>query len=178
MRFWKRHEEPAARKGLRQATLQGASREELIEESLAELVEGKPADRIGVWLEASGPRGSAVDAPFYGLVWDRENEDTPREWRVLEPRSVLPAARLVAGSEIEIHLSHSPMAPMVGPVAGLQKVVWIPVEHAGKLRGILMAGATAAQKALPKEKLKLVATELAIALAFESEQRQKDQDYD
>jgi signal transduction histidine kinase/CheY-like chemotaxis protein len=171
MRFWKRHDEPAARKGLQQATLQGASREELIEEAMAELVTGNAADRIGVWLDRNRHQGSVADPSFHGLVWDRENETTPREWRVLAPQAVLPSARLIAGAEIESLVHHSSTAPLVGPIVGLRKVVWVPVEHLGKLHGILMAGATVPQRMLPKEKMKSVATELAVALAFESERK-------
>jgi len=171
MRFWKRHDELRAGKGLRQATLQGAKRPELIEEALAEMVAGNCADRLGVWLEAAGQQGSAAETSFHGLVWDRENEDTPREWRVLAPQAALPPARLVAGAEIETVLDQSSTAPMMGPLVGMRKVVWVPVEHAGKLYGILMAGAAAPQGAISKEKMKSVATALAIALAFESERK-------
>ena len=83
---------------MQQATLQGASREELIEEAMAELVTGNAADRIGVWLDRNRHQGSVADPSFHGLVWDRENETTPREWRVLAPQAVLPSARLIAAS--------------------------------------------------------------------------------
>src|SRR5690242_5689162 len=101
MAFWKRREEPAVGRGLRQAMLHGASHERLIEAALAELAAEKGADRFGVWLNSSGQQGSGTDSSFHGLVWDRENEDTPREWRALAPRAVLSPARLVAGIEIE-----------------------------------------------------------------------------
>jgi len=171
MRIWKKKNEPAARKGLREATLQGRGREELVEEALAELADGKPADRLGVWLDGASQQSSVPDSSFHGLVWDRESNETPREWRSLAPQAVLPSARLIAGAEIEIQLNKNSVAPVVGVLVGLQKVVWVPIEHAGKLRGILMAGATAPQRPLPKEKMQSVALELSIALAFETERR-------
>ena len=171
MRIWKKNNEPVARKGLRRATLHGRGHEELIEEALAELADGEPADRLGVWLDGTGRQSNVADSSFQGLVWDRENNDTPREWRALAPQAVLPSAHLIAGAEIEIQLSKNSAAPMVGVLVGLQKVVWVPIEHAGKLRGILMAGVTAPQRALPKERMQSVALELSIALAFETERR-------
>jgi len=172
MRIWKKNNELVARKGLRRATLHGRGHEELIEEALAELAEGEPADRLGVWLDGTGRQSNAPDSSFQGLVWDRENNnDTPREWRALAPQAVLPSAHLIAGAEIEIQLNKNSAAPMVGVLVGLQKVVWVPIEHAGKLRGILMAGVTAPQRALPKEKMQSIALELSIALAFETERR-------
>src|SRR5882672_7696712 len=171
MRIWKKNNEPVARTGLRRATLHGRGREELIEEALAELADGEPADRLGVWLDGTGRQSNAPDSSFQGLVWDRENNDTPREWRLLAPQAVLPSARLIAGAEIEIQLNKNSVAPMVGVLVGLQKVVWVPIEHAGKLRGILLAGVTAPQRALPKERMQSVALELSIALALETERR-------
>jgi len=171
MRIWKKNNELVARRGLRRATLLGRGHDELVEEALAELADGKPADRLGVWLDGTGQQSNAPDSSFQGLVWDRENNDTPREWRTLAPQAVLPSASLIAGAEIEIQLNKNSVAPMVGVLVGLQKVVWVPIEHAGKLRGILMAGVTAPQRTLPKEQMQSVALELSIALAFEMERR-------
>src|SRR5216110_942111 len=130
MRIWKKNNEPVARKGLRRATLHGRGHEELIEEALAELADGEPADRLGVWLDGTGRQSNVADSSFQGLVWDRENNDTPREWRALAPQAVLPSAHLIAGAEIEIQLSKNSATPMVGVLVGLQKVVWVPIEHA------------------------------------------------
>src|SRR2546430_7270710 len=147
MRIWKKNNEPVARKGLRQATLHGRGHEELIEEALAELADGEPADRLGVWLDGTGRQSNVLDSSFQGLVWDRENNnDTPREWRALAPQAVLPSAHLIAGAEIEIQLNKNSATPMVGVLVGLQKVVWAPIEHAGKLRGLLMAGVAPPQR--------------------------------
>src|SRR5256885_10071736 len=85
MRIWKKNNEPVARKGLRRATLHGRGHEELIEEALAELADGEPADRLGVWLDGAGRQSNVPDSLFQGLVWDRgNNNDTPRELRSLQ----------------------------------------------------------------------------------------------
>jgi signal transduction histidine kinase len=171
MRFWKKRNEPAGGKGLQQSALQGASHEELIEEAVAALVRSGDADRFGVWLEAPLLDNASRESLFRGMVWDGENDSTPREWRTLAPQSILPLARLLSGTPIEITSIEEASDPLVGPLVGLRAALWVPVQHAGKLRGILMAGTNAPQRVLPKERMQSVAVELALALALETERR-------
>ena len=171
MRLWKKREERSARKGILRVALQGASHEELAQEALDELVVSSGADRIGVWIEAQAAEGTAQESAFQGVTWDRENETQPREWRTLSPQAVLPVARLLSGLTVDANTGGDESQPLVGPVAGLQNAFWVPVQHAGKLRGILLAGTHAANRDLPKEQVQSVAMELAAALAIETERR-------
>jgi signal transduction histidine kinase/CheY-like chemotaxis protein len=168
--FWKKRKEPVVRKGLRQCVLQGTSREELLQETLAEMVEVGGADRFGVWLEPTS-NGTKYEGALRGMVWDREIVTSPREWISLSPQTVLPPARVVSGSAMEVDLTGKTTQPMVGPLVGLNRALWVPVQHAGKLRGVLLAGTSGTRKELPREKLQELSVELAIALAFETERR-------
>src|ERR1051325_3398189 len=171
MRFWKKREEHAARKGILRAALQGTSHEELAQEALRELVVSSGADRIGVWIEAATPEGAGNESSFRGVVWDRESETTPREWRTLSPQVVLPAARLLSGLTVDANVAGDGSQPLVGPVTGLRNALWVPVQHAGKLRGILLAGTHVPNRELPKQQLQSVAMELTAALAIETERK-------
>ena len=171
MRFWKKNDDPARRSSLPESTLRGATHEELVQQAVVELVRTGTGDRFGVWLEMATPSAADQTGALHGVTWDREDEDPPREWNSLEPQRVLPAARLVAGAVLESQLGNKSAEPMMGPLVGLQKAVWVPIEHAGKLRGILMGGAIRANASLPIEQLKTVAAKLAVALAFESEHK-------
>src|SRR5262249_49024311 len=134
-------------------------------------VEYGKADRFGVWLEPYLSGEAGQEGLFRGVVWDGENETTPREWKTLAPQSVLPLGQLLAGNEIEERLSEPAARPLVGPLAGLSSALWVPVQHAGKLRGILLAGANTQPHELPREYMRGVAAELAMVLAFETERR-------
>jgi signal transduction histidine kinase/ActR/RegA family two-component response regulator len=168
--FWKKRKEPVVRKGLRQCVLQGTSREELLQETLAEMVEVGGADRFGVWLEPTSD-DTKNEGALRGMVWDREIVTSPREWISLSPQTVLPPARVVSGSATEIDLTGKTTQPIVGPLVGLNRALWVPVQHAGKLRGVLLAGTSGTRKELPREKLLELSVELAIALAFETERK-------
>ena len=171
MRFWKKRIGPVERKGLAQATLRRASHEELVQEALSELAAESGADRIGVWLEGPWTEFAAQQSAFHGSVWDRESESTPPEWRALSPQTILPLSQLLSGLMVKTNFKESESLPLVGPLAGLRAAVWAPVQHAGKLRGILLAGTFVDHHPIRKEQLQRVATELALALAFETEHR-------
>ncbi|HET9804335.1 MAG TPA: ATP-binding protein, partial [Candidatus Acidoferrum sp.] len=170
MAFWKKSRAPSAPIGLPESVLRGANHEQLAQEALAELIATDSCDRAGVWLELAGEREGDSNDTLQGAVWDRENPTVPREWRALAPRRILPVSRLIAGAVTEIE-PQSTVEPLVGVIAGLSKIAWVPVEHAGKLRGMVMTGANPPVRSLPIEQMKAVATKLAIALAYETERR-------
>ncbi len=169
MPFWKKSPGPFAKSVLSESALRGASHEQFAQEALAELTSGKSCDRAGVWLEIASHTDGELGETLQGAVWDRDNETVPREWYTLAPKRILPASRLVAGTVIEVDLEKEAGEPLVGATVGLSRVVWVPVEHAGKLRGMLMAGVVSPHSPLPNEQMTAVAAKLAMALAFESE---------
>src|SRR5580700_3185926 len=104
MRVWgKKPEKAASAQGVAQAALAGASREVLLRVALASLVQEGYADRIGVWLEADSNAGRLEEtvAGFHGLVWDRENGETPMEWAHLSVEAPLPEEELRSGKSVE-----------------------------------------------------------------------------
>ncbi len=168
MPFWKKSPGPFAKSGLSESALRGVSHEQLARETLAELTLEKDCDRAGVWLEATEEINAGEI--LQGVVWDRDGETVPREWRTLAPQKILPASRLIAGTVIEIEAPKTSV-PLVGAIVGLSKVAWVPVEYAGKLRGMLMTGSASPHSSLPTAQMTAVAAKLALALALESERK-------
>src|SRR6266702_2872504 len=112
----KKTETDSSGRGVARAALEGASREELLREALWALARGGNADRIGVWLKARpgmGLRGE-VPAGFHGLVWDRENAETPKEWSNLSVEPPLPEELLFRGKSVEQDLEDTPDQPIIG----------------------------------------------------------------
>jgi signal transduction histidine kinase/AmiR/NasT family two-component response regulator len=167
VRLWKKSKEPISRRGLQQCVLQGASREELLQEALAELASSGAANRFGVWLEPAAEDRRQEDV-LRGSVWDSEIAAPPREWQWLAPQTVL-SPRLFSGSTMEVDLARDAALPIVGPLAGLRRAFWAPVQQAGKLRGVLLAGTHGTRTDLPRKSLLELSSKLAVALAFESE---------
>ena len=168
MPFWKKSPGPFAKSGLSESALRGASHEQLAREALAELTAEKNCDRAGVWLE-SAEENNAGEI-LQGVVWDRDGETVPREWCTLAPQRILPSSQLIAGAVIEVE-APATRVPLMGAVVGLSKVAWVPIEHAGKLRGMLMTGSVPPHNSLPTAQMRAMAAELAMALALESERK-------
>jgi nitrogen-specific signal transduction histidine kinase len=60
---------------------------------------------------------------------------------------------------------------MIGPLLDLRRAVWVPLEHRGRLRGILLAGRRSKHGKLPMESLESAASELALAIELQEEQQ-------
>src|SRR5215467_6454824 len=115
MGFWKRRNDETER-GLALAALNGDTHQGLIQKTLDELIELGGADRFGVWLEPDA-EASGEESTFRGLVWDRENDSVPREWRIISPQEALPFTRLLSGLIVETNPTEKRGQPLVGPVA-------------------------------------------------------------
>jgi PAS domain S-box-containing protein len=137
---------------------------------MADVMKGGGANRFGVWLEPLA-EDKKREGMLRGTVWDNEIATTPREWQWLAPQTILPSVRLLCGTVTEMDLTRTESQPILGLLAGLSRVVWTPVHHKGKLRGVLLAGARGTSTKLPRERLLDVSAELSIALAFEAERK-------
>ena len=174
MRVWrKKTEEESTRRGVARAALAGASREELQREALKVLAGEGNADRIGVWTEPDSDvcHHSEFPTAFQGLVWDRENPENPREWMTLSVEPPLPEELLLRGKTVEQDLAASPERPLIGPLLGLRRAVWIPVASKDHLRGVILAGSKGRQLALSRDRAELQAAELALALELREQQK-------
>jgi hypothetical protein len=173
MRVWKKKvDEKGTRAGVARAALAGASRDELLRAALQALTKEGHADRIGVWTEAeaSPSHPSAVPAALHGLVWDRENPESPREWMNLSVEPPLPEELLLGGKTVEQDLEAFPERPLIGQLLGLRRALRIPVISKDHLRGIILAGSKGRQVALSRDRAEALAAELALALEL-AEQR-------
>src|ERR1051326_484517 len=114
MRFWRSPkqsiESSPGRRGISLRALDGASREELCNEPLANSRNSGSGnvDRIGVWLapgiaENCSANGSLLVAGFRGCVWDAQQE-TPPEWESLGALEPLPVEILAKSLVVEKEL--------------------------------------------------------------------------
>src|SRR6266704_2257373 len=169
----KKSETDSSERGVARAALEGAPRDELLQEALRALAREGNADRIGVWLKAQpgmGPQGE-VPAGFHGLVWDRENAETPKEWTNLSVEPPLPEELLFRGKTVEQDLEDTPDQPIIGALVGLRRALWIPIEREAQLKGVILAGTRGKQLAFSRARAESIAAELALALGIEEEQR-------
>jgi signal transduction histidine kinase/CheY-like chemotaxis protein len=173
MGIWKRKKEKLQQpRGIARAALSGTSREELVREAIVSLARESLADRIGAWLGASKNEEGAKEGVFRGAVWDRDAEGTPREWTQLAPEFPLPQDLLRQGKSVEQEVEGTKGKPLLGPLAGLRRVLWTPVRCSGGLRGILLAGLRTAAGSLPREEMEAAAAEISLAMELEDRREQ------
>jgi signal transduction histidine kinase/FixJ family two-component response regulator len=173
MRVWrKKAEEETIQAGVAHTALAGASREELLRAALQGLAKEEYADRIGVWTEpeTSGMRHHDDSVAFRGLVWDRENPESPREWMSLSFAPPLPEELLLGRKAVEEDLE-APERPIIGQLLGLRRALWIPVASKDRLRGVILAGSKRKQLALSRGRAEATAAELALALELAEQRR-------
>jgi signal transduction histidine kinase/ActR/RegA family two-component response regulator len=165
-------EEGRSWRGTARAGIAGASREELMRETIHALAKDGRADRIGVWLEQDSLSSSEphAAASLRGLVWEPEAGETPKEWERLSLEPPLPQELLASGQTVEQELEASLSRSMIGPLVGLRRALWTPIEGKSHLRGLLLTGTRRKQASLPRELTESVAAELALALELDLEQ--------
>ncbi len=182
MRIWRKTaERESTGRGLARRALDGASREELLQEAQKALARLGHSARTGVWLEAdsNGTPQDESTAGFHGTVWDRGNRDTPPEWAHLSVEPPLPAELLLRGKAVEQDLDASPRDPILGLLVGLRYALWVPIEWKEQLKGIILWGISGKQTASSREHVESVAAELALALGLaelERDARRRDAD--
>jgi signal transduction histidine kinase/FixJ family two-component response regulator len=174
MRIWRKTVQiESSGRGVARAALDGASRNELIQEAQKALVRQGHSARIGVWLEAdrSANTHDGIAAGFHGTVWDRGSQDTPPEWAHLSVEPPLPEELLLRGKTVEQDLEASPGNPILGLLAGLRFALWVPIEWQQQLKGIILWGSTGKPPVGAREDVESAAAELALALGLQELQR-------
>jgi signal transduction histidine kinase/ActR/RegA family two-component response regulator len=173
LRLWRKNtEKNSSERGVARAALDGASRQELLNEALKRLARQAPSCRLGVWLETgwnAGPQNEFSEG-FRGMVWDRGSTETPSEWARLSIEPPLPEEQLLRGKTVEQDLEASPPNPILGLLAGLRHALWVPIERKEQLKGIILAGSIGKQPAISREGVESVAAELALALGLQEEE--------
>jgi signal transduction histidine kinase/CheY-like chemotaxis protein len=173
MKFWSKQSGSAVpHQGVAQAALNGASNDDLLRQALHLLARSSSVSRIGVWIEADSvdtgdAHGSSV---FRGIVWDERDDTVPSEWSLLSPEAPLPQELLLGMSCVEQERGSIRDIPMIGPLLGLLRVLWIPIQKKNHLRGVILLGTRKRSMELPRQLAESVAAELELALEF-SEQR-------
>lgn len=174
MRVWAKKSETPTLTEVARAAGEGLSREELLRKTLQALAHFVAVDRIGIWLDASlgDERVSGKEPEFRGLVWSREGEAAAAavEWRRLSLRAPLPVEVLSSGEAVEQELEHGGL-PLIGPLVGLRRAVWVPVERRGRLRGLILCGQRNKHGEMPKTLFEFAAAQLALAIELEEEHR-------
>jgi signal transduction histidine kinase/AmiR/NasT family two-component response regulator len=169
MEIWKKKVSAPPPKGLAQAAIRGASREEMIREVILSLARATGADRLGGWIARKGGEERETEEAFQGTVWDGDSEATPREWRQLAPEYPLPRDLLLAGKSVAQEVGGSTEGPLLGPLTELRAALWVPILCSGRLQGILMAGSRSRNANLGREVMEEAAAELSLVLSHEQE---------
>ena len=158
-------------RGVARAALAGASREELLRETVNELASHGAADRIGAWIEAAAHSSPTKQnsGTLHGVVWDAENSETPAEWARLSLEPPLPKELFLGGKTVEQNLESLASPPLIGPLLGLRRVLWVPIEHAGQAMGVLLIGARGKNPLLPASFAESAASELSLSVQWEEE---------
>lgn len=182
MRVWGKLETGASARGVARAILAGASRQEWVTEAVRALLLERSADRVGVWTEANEEMGGPTQAStsFRGLVADLDGTETPGEWSRISPAGQLPRELLNSMKSVEHDLIDSPKHAVIGALVEMRRVLWVPIETGGHLRGVILAGTRKRHAVLPRNLAEAVAAELALALELEGERRlsrERQQDF-
>src|SRR5216683_3614709 len=174
MRIWRKTaQKESSGRGLARAALDGASRQELLQEAMRALAQEGLSGRLGVWLatDSNATPHDEIAAGFHGLVWDRGRSDTPQEWAHLSVEPPLPEELLLRGKTVEQDLQASPGNPILGLLAGLRYALWVPIEWKEQLKGIILWGSAGKLPDTTHQHVESVAAELALALGLEEQQR-------
>ena len=179
MEMWKRKVSSSQPRGVARAAVLGLPREEIVREVIVSLARVTAANRLGAWIAKQGDGENGAQEVFQGSVWDSDSDATPREWRQLAPHFPLPRDLLLTGESVVQEVGGNSQSPLLGPLAELRTVLWVPVLSTGRLQGILMAGSRAKAANLPRAEMEEAAAELSLVLSHEHEhqavrQRQAD----
>jgi signal transduction histidine kinase/CheY-like chemotaxis protein len=163
MGFWRhKKRKTTSQRSLSRAAREGASREELTAIAGERLRVLTGADRIGVWILENPGREE-----FRGWVWDSAQEPFPPGWKRFSPGTTLLARMNADGKSLEQVLDGSAGNPIVGPLVGMQRAIWAPVEGEGEWEGLLMAACRHRRPSLPRFEIESVSADLALALGYQ-----------
>jgi signal transduction histidine kinase len=168
MKFWnKKNGKDVQQLGVARAALRGATPSELMQQAVESIALSGEVSRVGVWLESEGSASDLNNpAVFHGVLWDDQAELVPAEWSHLSPEAPLPHTLLLGGVSVPQDLGDSPEIPVIGPLVGLQHVLWVPIEKKHHLRGVILLGTRKKQAHLPRILAESISAELELALEF------------
>ncbi len=146
-------------------------RRQWIRSAIEELKDSDRLERIGVWLEPEPAINQSAGSLFRGEVWERDGGILPVEWARLSADAPLPQDVLSHGKSVEQELAGAQAGPMLGPLLGLARALWVPVTGSRSLLGLLLLGTREKRDTLPVAKAEQVAAELAWLLELEEERR-------
>ena len=153
---------------------QGSPRAEWISAAIHSLISDSAAERVGVWLEdprADEESGDVAVPLFRGEVWEQELGSGPPEWARLAAGTALPTGLVDRGMVFEYSIEGPQSGPILGPVIGMNRVLWMPVVQRGVLRGLILLGTARREGVLPRWQAENVAAELSVLLELEEERR-------
>ena len=176
MKLWgKKTETPSAFAGTECAAGRAGTVDEWTKEVVQALASEAGVDRIGLWMESPGTLADAVPHTLMGAVWDREQPDTPAEWRHLSPEAALPADMIRKPRPIEQDFENSSERTFFGPLVGMRRALWVPLEASPRLRGVLLVGSRSKNVALPRARAEFVSSRVALALQAAEQKTLADQ---
>jgi hypothetical protein len=124
------------------ASVRGNSLGQLLDLAVQGLLESASADRAGLWL--AGERRGETRC---GRVVESIPGPIPEQWKHLDISTPLLRAALENPEPSRVEFGREETIPRVGPLAGLQGAVWIPLRTASRTLGLAMVGYAQSQAA-------------------------------
>ncbi len=171
--FWRRDRDAGAgREPIACVAARGGSLEKILEVAARSFLELGAAQRAAVWLKSPCQQDA-----FAGIVIEVRSESTPEEWKRLEISVPFFRTILASPNPVVADVNGGSGVPLIGPLAGLRRVTWIPVRIHERILGLALVGYTRARFVTDLRGLRRVADELAVAVAqrrdWESDQRRR-----
>ncbi len=161
MRFRRQRRGEVAPPGaLRRASARGDPLEKMLEQAAREFLLVGEAERAAVWLESPQHPDCLV-----GTVVEADSGAVPEQWKRLDVS--LPFFRTLLASEHSVaeELDESAGAPLLSPLAEMQRAVWIPLRAQQRTVGLALVAYGGSRRPVHTEGLEGLAGELAQVIA-------------
>src|SRR5712692_1996502 len=173
MRFWRRDRKAnASAESVACAAARGESLAKILDLVALRLLQRGGAERAGIWLQ------DPDHADFYtGTVVETCSAPVPEQWRRVDVSAPFFRTILASPDPLVADVNGSSGVPLIGPLAGMRRVIWIPVRIRERILGLALAGYLRARPAADLRGLRILADDLAVVVAqrrdWESDQRRQ-----
>src|ERR1041385_5275238 len=172
MRVWgKARLQPNNAPSVARNALLRVPRAALVREAVTMLLETGQVDRVGVWVETGNWYMGEPTGNFYGVLGEPGPAPILGSWSKLPASLHIPAEVLSGPRAVAHELAGGPREPLAKAMREMKRVLWMPVQTQGRVRGVIFAGQKKKTANLPTAMLGTVASELALALELEEERR-------
>ncbi|HEY2645906.1 MAG TPA: hypothetical protein VGI34_02980, partial [Candidatus Acidoferrales bacterium] len=119
------------------------------------------ADRAGLWLS-----GSRSGEPGSGSVVEAKSGPIPEHWKLLDVSAPFLRAALESPDLLRVDMVADETTPQIGPIAGMQTVIWVPLHSGDRSIGLCMVGYAVTPENLDTDAIQVLANEIALAVQY------------